>query len=249
MSNLSKAFKQNKALIAFIMAGDPSLSATEKLVLELEKSGADIIEIGIPFSDSIADGPVIVEAAGRAIKKGVSAADVLRLVKKIRKSSNIPIVLMTSYNIVFSYGTGKFMADCSRAGVDGLILPDLPIEKEMDLKGKGVDHIFLVAPNTSNDRIKKISKLSKGFIYLVSLTGTTGIRKELSSSVKENVKKIRKYSKTPIAVGFGISNPEQAREASKYADGVIVGSAIVKMVHEKISKVPMFVKGLKRAIS
>ncbi|MCX5749486.1 MAG: tryptophan synthase subunit alpha [Candidatus Saganbacteria bacterium] len=252
MSNISKAFKKGKALITFIMAGDPSLSKTETLVPELEKSGADIIEIGIPFSDSIADGPTITEAAERAIRKGTNAAKVIRAVKKIRKKTQIPIVLMTSYNIVFSYGIEKFINDSSKAGVDGLILPDLPIEGAKDIskkaQQKGVDLIFLVAPNSAPERIRMAARHSRGFIYMMSLTGTTGERKQLSGEIGAVIKKIRKYTNKPIAVGFGISTPQQAGLVSKHADGVIVGSAIVKLIHENIKKVPKFIAELKKAI-
>lgn len=234
MSRIENAFKGKKALITFIMAGDPSLAATEKAVLELEKAGADIVEIGIPFSDSIADGPVIVDAAQRAIKRGVSAKGCIKLVSKLRKNTSIPIVFMTSYNIPFSYGTEKFLKDCSKAGVDGLILPDLPFEeaKAVSLSAKkyGIDLIMLVAPNTPDTRAKKLAGMSRGFIYLISITGVTGARKTLSSSIGENVRRIRKYTDKSIAVGFGISTPDQAGHAAKYADGVIVGSAIVKMI-------------------
>jgi len=251
MGKISGVFKNNKALIAFIMAGDPSLAATEKAVHELEKSGADIIEIGIPFSDSVADGPVIVNAAQRAIKKGVSAKDCMGLVSRLRKKTDIPIVFMTSYNIPFSYGTEKFLKDCSKAGVNGLILPDLPFEEakafSSSAKNKGVDLIFLIAPNTPDARAKKLAALSQGFIYLVSLTGVTGIRASLSSSIGESVKRIRIFTRKPIAVGFGISNADQAASAAKYADGVIVGSAIVRLISAKRS-VGEFVLGLKRSI-
>ncbi len=255
MSRISGAFKNGKALITFIMAGDPSLSFTEKLVLELEKSGADIVEIGIPFSDSIADGPVIVEAASRAIKRGIGngergmgAAGSISLVKRLRKKTSLPIIFMTSCNIVFSYGVKKFMAEASNAGADGLILPDLPPEEAGEVRteaGKrGLDMIFLVAPNTPESRVKMAVKASSGFIYLVSTTGTTGVRAKLSDSIKGSVRKIRKYSDKPIAVGFGISTPAHAKEASGYADGVIVGSALIK----NLKNAGRFVSSLKKAI-
>ncbi len=252
MSRIKNAFKARKALITFIMAGDPSLAATEKAVNELEKGGADIIEIGIPFSDSVADGPVIVNAAQRAIKKGVSAKDCIKLVSRLRKKTDIPIVFMTSYNIPFFYGAEKFLKDCSKAGVNGLILPDLPFEEakafSSSAKNKGIDLIFLIAPNTPDARAKKLAALSHGFIYLISLTGVTGIRTSLSSSIGESVKRIRRFSSKPIAVGFGISNADQAASAAKYADGVIVGSAIVRLISAK-NPVWKFVLGLKKSIS
>lgn len=252
MSRIKTAFKGKKALITFLMAGDPSLAATEKAVLELEKAGADIVEIGIPFSDSIADGPVIVDAAQRAIKRGVSAKGCIKLVSKLRKNTSIPIVFMTSYNIPFSYGTEKFLKDCSKAGVDGLILPDLPFEEakavSSSAKKHGIDLIFLIAPNTSDERAKRLAKLSRGFIYLISLTGVTGARKALSLGVGENVKRIKGYTDKPVAVGFGISTPEQAKHAAKHADGIIVGSAIVKIIGSHTKSLSKFVSSLKNNI-
>ncbi|MFH1709780.1 MAG: tryptophan synthase subunit alpha, partial [bacterium] len=225
MSRIAGAFKKNKALIIFIMAGDPSLARTEQLVYEIEKAGADIIELGIPFSDSIADGTTIQGAALRSLKQGVSASDVIKLASKIRKRSKIPLILMTSFNIVFSYGLDKFAKDSISAGVDGLILPDLPLEEGAVVKKNGLDLIFLVAPNSSDERIKLAAERSSGFIYVLSLAGITGARKELHLDIRDVIAKLRKRTKTPIAVGFGISNAKQAAEASKLADGVIVGSA------------------------
>ena len=229
------------------MAGDPSLARTEKLVYEIEKAGADIIELGIPFSDSIADGPTIQEAALRALKNNVSAADAIKLVKKIRKNSSIPLIFMTSYNIVFSYGADKFAKDAAAAGADGLILPDLPIEEAESMKKHGMDVILLVAPNSSEERIKLAAKNSSGFIYLISLTGTTGARASMDLDIKGVISSIRRTSKTPIAIGFGISNPAQAAAAAKLADGVIVGSAIIDVISKK-GKAGKFIKSLKKAI-
>ena len=263
MSDISIKFSElkkqsRKALIIFIEAGDPNLAATEKLVYEIEKSGADIIELGIPFSDSIADGPTIQEAANRALVKNVSADDIFSLVSKIRKKSDVPIALMTSFNIVFKYGISKFIEKASRSKVDGLIVPDLPVEESQELvksaKNKGIDVIFLVAPNSSNDRIKKISDASSGFIYLMSLTGITGARERLAAGIKETVSKIKKYSDKPVAVGFGISKPSQVKEISQVAVGVIVGSAIVDIVAKNVKskslvkKVGTFVKSLSKAL-
>lgn len=252
MSNLSRIFKSKKPLITFITAGDPDLKTTENIVYQLEKSGADIVELGIPFSDSIADGHTIVESANRAISKHVDAKQILVLVKKIRKKTNIPIVFMTSYNILFKYGPKKFIDDASAAKVDGLILPDLTPEEAGDLlsyaKTKGVDIIFLIAPNTDEKRIETIAKISQGFIYLVSVTGITGVRREFPPNIQECIKKIRKYTKKPIALGFGISNPSQAHKAASVADGVIVGSALVNLIHQDLSKLDKFVYSLKEAI-
>ncbi|MFC1559813.1 tryptophan synthase subunit alpha [Candidatus Margulisiibacteriota bacterium] len=264
MSDISKKFAQlkkegNKALVIFIEAGDPSLAVTEKLVYEIEKSGADIIELGIPFSDSIADGPTIQAAANRALAKNTSAKDILALVSKMRKRSSVPIVLMTSFNIVFKYGVSKFVEDAARSKVSGFIVPDLPPEEAGELtklaKQKGIDVIFLVAPNTPNDRIKKIADASSGFIYLISITGITGARESVSSGVAGAVSRIRKATDKPIAVGFGISKASQVRDISKVSDGVIVGSAVVNIIAKNgksktlPKKVGAFVKSLKKGLS
>ncbi len=247
MSRISEAFKNNKALIVFIMAGDPSLAKTEQLVYEIEKAGADIIELGIPFSDSIADGVTIQGAAIRSLKQGVSAGDVIKLASKIRKRSKIPLIFMTSYNILVSYGVDKFAKDAASAGVDGLIIPDLPLEEAGAVKKNGLDLIFLVAPNSTDERIKLAAKTSTGFIYVVSITGITGARKELQMDVQGVIAKLRKQTKTPVAVGFGISTPKQAAEASKLADGIIVGSAVIDVISKKPKQAGKFVAGMKKA--
>ena len=253
MSNISKVFKTTKPLIAFIMAGYPSLNATEKLAIEIAKAGADILEIGIPFSDSVADGPIIVDAAVRAIKNGTSAGSVFRAVKKIRQKTGIPIVFMTSYNILTSYGLKKFVDASYAAGVSGFIIPDLPLEESSQLaklaQGKDIDLIFLLAPNSGQSRIKAVSAASTGFIYLMSITGITGVRKSFSCSIKKTISNIRRFTNKPIAIGFGISNPAQAKEAAKIGDGVIVGSAIVKEAAKSIKGAAKLVKDLKKAIS
>ena len=248
MSNISSVFKKNnKALIVFIMAGDPSLAKTEQLVYQIEKAGADIIELGIPFSDSIADGVTIQGAATRALNKGTTAADAIKLVKKIRKRSSIPLIFMTSFNILMSYGLNKFVKDSASAGIDGLIIPDLPIDEADSIKKNGLDLIFLVSPNSSDEHIKMITKKSSGFIYAVSIAGITGARKDLHLQVKTAVQKVKKLTKTPVAIGFGISNPKQAKEASKLADGIIVGSAVIDVIAKK-KNVGRFVANLKKAI-
>lgn len=260
MSRISDKFNElkeqnKKALIAFITAGDPSLKITAELVLELERAGADIVELGVPFSDPLADGPTIQASHLRALKNDVSLDGVFKLVKKLRTRSKIPVVLMLSYNIILRHGIGDFVRDSLKAGVDGVISPDLPWdEAEEFLKAaKGIDTILLVAPTSTDERAKSIAEASRGFIYLISLTGITGARKSLSEDVQANVQRIRKYSKTPIAVGFGISSPAQISEISRYADGVIVGSAIVRVVENNlgkrdiVKKVGNFVRSLRRA--
>ena len=227
MSRINNIFKKRKALITFITAGDPSLAATEKLIYQLEESGADIIELGIPFSDPLADGPVIQASHHRALKKGVSLADVFKLVAKVRKKTQVPICFMLSYNLVLKYGVGEFYKEAARVGVDGAIIPDLPPEESR------VANIYLVAPTSTEKRIKLAARKSSGFIYLISVTGITGKRDKLAENLKPLIRKIRKYSKLPVAVGFGISKPAQAAAVAKIADGVIVGSAIVDLIAKR----------------
>jgi len=255
-SRISSKFEElkksgEKALITFITAGDPGLKETEKLVHALEKAGADIIELGVPFSDPLADGPTIQASHVRALRKNVSVDDVLRLVSRLRKKSEVPIALMISYNLIVRYGLKKFMEDSRRAGVDGIISPDLAVDESSGLTGaaNGIDTIFLAAPTSTDERLGTIAEKSSGFIYLISLLGITGERKSLSSAVGENVKRLRAFTDKPIAVGFGVSSPAQAREASRSADGVIVGSAIVKLIEKKASlkSIGKFVSGLKKA--
>lgn len=260
MSRIEKKFhdlkiKKEKALIAYIMAGDPSLQETEGLIIELEKAGVDLIELGVPFSDPLADGPTIQKAAARALNNGTSLKDILSMVKRVRKGTNIPLILMSYYNPIFKYGEKQFVSDAIKAGIDGVIVPDLPPEEASDLIGfsreKGLDTIFLLAPTSGDDRINKICRSSTGFIYYVSLTGVTGAREGIAKDIGKMVKEIKSHTKIPVAVGFGISKPEQAKEVASFADGVIVGSAIVKVIEDNIGKTTMqkkvhdFVKSLK----
>jgi len=229
-----------KAFIAFITAGYPNLAATEKLVLELEKKGADIIELGVPFSDPLADGPMIQEASNYSLKKGTTLPKILDLVKKLRKNTDIPICLMTYYNPIFCFGEKRFVDKAIACGVDGVIIPDLIPEEAKDFiqysNKKGLANICFVAPTSSNNRIKMISKIDKGFIYYVSLTGVTGSRKSLSADLKANLAKIKKITSKPVCVGFGISNAQQVKEVGKICDGVIIGSAIVTKIKENIGR-------------
>jgi tryptophan synthase alpha chain len=250
MSRISDVFKGRKALITYITAGDPSLAATEQLVYKLEKAGADIVELGIPFSDPLADGPVIQASHQRALKKNVSLADVFKLVDKIRKKSNIPLCFMLAYNLIVQYGEQKFYDDCGRFGVDGVIVPDLPPEEGPGTRVQGpVENIYLVAPTSTEQRIKLAAERSSGFVYLVSVAGITGKRQGLSSDLGALVAKVKRFSKLPVAIGFGISTPAQAKEAAQAADGVIVGSAIVDLIGKgKVKSVPKFVAALRRAL-
>ena len=239
MNRIKKTFNRlkkskKKAFIAYITAGYPSLSATEKIVLELERAGVDIIEIGVPFSDPMADGLTIQKSSERSLKSGTTLKKILKVVNNIRKRSGIPLVLMSYLNPVYSYGMKEFVRDAVRCGVDGVIFPDLPPEEaaefEKPIKGKEFYIIFLASPTSTPGRIKLIAKHSKGFIYYVSLTGVTGARDYLSPSISRNIKRIKRITNKPVCVGFGISNEEQARKISRIADGVIVGSAIVKVI-------------------
>jgi tryptophan synthase alpha chain len=250
MSKLSETFSKRKALITFITAGDPSLSVTEKLIYDFEKSGADVIELGIPFSDPLADGPVIQASHLRALKKDVSLGEVFKLVDKVRKKTQIPICFMLSYNLILKYGLENFYEQAEKSGVNGVIVPDLPPEESRDVgRGAGVDTIYLVAPTSTDERIKLVAEKASGFVYLISITGITGKREKLAEDLKNLVSRIRRYSKLPVAVGFGISKPSHAAEVAKVADGVIVGSAIVDLIAKKqIKAVSKFVSSLRKAI-
>jgi tryptophan synthase alpha chain len=264
MSRIKNTFnrlrkKNETALIPYIMAGDPDLATTRTLIVEMEKAGCDIIELGAPFSDPLADGPTIQKAAIRSLKNHTSIADVLGLVADVRTTSTIPLILMTYYNLIFKYGEERFVHDAVSAGLDGTILPDLPPEEAGTLiplaKREGLDSIFLLAPTSTDDRIKLVSKVSQGFIYYVSLTGVTGSKLSSQTSIKDALQKIKTVTDKPVAVGFGISTPDQAAQvALSGADGVIVGSALVKVVEENIgnpdltAKVASAVKALKQGV-
>ena len=264
MTRIEKCFQvlgeQNqKALVAFITAGDPDLKTTQRLILVIEKNGADIIEIGVPFTDPLADGPVILQSALRSLKKGTSLAKILQMVRGVRTESQIPIVLMSSYNPIFVYGDQKFVDDSVEAGVDGVIVPDLPPEEGTVLsdyaKEKGLDVIYLLAPTSTKKRIDIITGQSSGFIYYISLTGITGMRSALADDLVQKIKSIRQSVALPLLIGFGISGPEQAAEAAKISDGVIVGSAIIKLIESNTesvareSAVGSFISSLKQAIT
>jgi len=238
--------KGQKALITFITAGDPTLELTYELVLELEKSGADIIELGVPFSDPLADGPVIQAASERALKNGTNLVKVLNLVKTLRQTTQVPIALLSYYNPIYKYGVARFVKDAGDVGVDGVIIPDLPPEEASELKyvseSKNLSVIFLLAPTSTPARIRLISHASTGFIYYVSLTGITGVRKNLETTLEESIRQIRLITNKPIAVGFGISTKEHVQTITKIANATIVGSAIVNLIgkHGKDSKLVEF---------
>lgn len=225
-----------KAFIPYITAGDPTLSITEQLVLEFDKAGADIVEFGVPYTDPLADGPVNQESALRALKHHVNLADILALVQKIRTRSEIPILLFTYYNPVLAFGVDRLAEEAAEAGVDGVLCVDLPPEEAEEYEaafGKhGLSTVFLLAPTSTGERIDLVTKHSRGFIYYVSRTGTTGERDTIEADVKDMVAAIKQKTDAPVAVGFGISTPEQAKQVAGYGDGVVVGSAIVRMIGE-----------------
>lgn len=228
--------KDEKAFIAYISAGDPNLSATVDLALALEKAGTDILELGIPFSDPLADGTVNQLAAQRALAAGATVSGVLDCVRQIRARSQIPIVLYTYLNPIFQFGFEGFHAEAAKVGVDGLLILDLPPEEEIEPSPDGPVHIRLVAPTTPSDRIDQICAKAAGFIYYVSREGVTGVQSTVASTMGARVSEIRQHTKLPIAVGFGISTPEQAREVGQIADGVVVGSAIVQKISENAAQ-------------
>ena len=245
MSNIHKAFENGKAFIVFLTAGDPNLEKTETYILEMVKAGADLIEIGIPFSDPIAEGKVIEAANMRALKAGVTLPKIFDMVTSVRKIIQTPLVFLTYLNPIFSFGYEKFFTKCNEVGINGIIIPDLPFEEQMEVlpyaKANYVDVITLITP-TSDDRIAHISKDATGFIYLVSSMGVTGVRDEIKTDLQSIINSIRLHSKTPIAVGFGVSTPEQVKNISNLSDGVIVGSAIVKIIEQygENAKEPLF---------
>lgn len=228
------AKRREKAFIPFIVAGDPDLDGAAKIVIELEHAGADVIELGVPFSDPIADGIVIQEAAQRALEKGVSLHAVIDSVGRMRQRTQTPLLLFTYYNPVMAYGIDAFAADAALVGVDGVLCVDLPPEEAREYKDRldahGLATVFLVAPTSPDERIALIAAQSTGFIYYVSRTGVTGVRQDVEETTRAMVAKIKKCSDKPVAVGFGVSTPDQAREIAAYADGVIVGSAIVSLI-------------------
>lgn len=255
MSNIRKAFENGKAFIPFITSGDPSLEVTEQLVYAMEEAGADLIELGIPFSDPTAEGPVIQGANIRALAGGVTTDKIFDMVRKIRKNTSIPMVFMTYANVVFSYGTERFVKTAAEIGMDGIILPDVPYEEKEEFDDiclkYGLDFISLIAP-TSHDRITRIAKDAHGFVYCVSSMGVTGVRKEITTDLKGMVSLVRGAADVPCAIGFGISTPEQAKKMAEVSDGAIVGSAIVKIC-EKYGKdcvpyVKEYVKSMKSAL-
>lgn len=255
MSKIQSAFDHGKAFIPFITCGDPDLETTKALVKAMADAGADLIELGIPFSDPTAEGPVIQEANLRALTAGVTTDKIFDMVRSLRKSISIPLVFMTYANVVFSYGTARFVQNAAQAGMDGLILPDVPFEERGEFapacEKYGMDFISLIAP-TSRERIARIAGEARGFVYCVSSLGVTGVRGGISADVSSMVEEVRAVSGVPTAVGFGISTPEQAEAMARISDGVIVGSAIVKLIaqhgKEAVPHVAEYVRAMKAAV-
>ncbi len=263
MGQIEKKFeslrdRKEKALIVYLTAGDPSLEITKKLIFGLEKAEVDILEIGVPFSDPTADGPVIQAASQRALKAGTTLEGVLDLVTEVRKVSGIPIMLFGYFNPIFAYGVKKFAHAACEAGVDGVLVVDLPYEEAKELRiytdAVGIDFISLIAPTTDSERLSKIAAEATGFLYYISITGITGTAAPKIENIKTEVEKIRKITRLPIAVGFGISKPQQAREIGRFADGIVIGSAVVCLIDENknncdlVKIVSGYVSGIKKAL-
>ena len=256
MSNIKTAFDHGKAFIGFVTGGDPNLSISEELIVAMAEAGADLIEIGIPFSDPIAEGPVIQAANERALHAGCTTDKLFDMINRVRKKVSVPMVFLTYLNPIYTYGTSRFMKRCRETGIDGVIVPDLPYEEKEELapacETYQVDLISLIAP-TSKERIHKIAKDAKGFLYCVSSLGVTGVRNNISTDLKQMITMAKEVNQLPCAIGFGISTPKQARSMAMLADGVIVGSAIVKLVEqygvESVGPVSSYVKEMKNAIS
>lgn len=256
MSNVKKAFENGKAFIAFITCGDPNLETTAAAVRAAAENGADLIELGIPFSDPTAEGPVIQGANLRALNGGITTDKIFSFVRELRGDVTVPMVFMTYANVVFSYGAERFISACKEIGIDGLILPDLPFEEKEEFqpicKQYGIALISLIAP-TSENRVAMIAKEAEGFIYLVSSLGVTGTRSEITTDLTSIVKVIRENSNIPCAIGFGISTPEQAKKMAAISDGAIVGSAIIKLLEKHGKDAPRYigeyVKKMKSALT
>ena len=256
MIKIQDAFKNGKAFIPFIVAGDPNLAATEKFIIAMANAGADLIEIGIPFSDPVAEGQVIQAASKKALDAGTTTDKLFEMVSHVRAKVNIPLVFMTYVNPIFVYGKDKFFAKCKEVGICGVIVPDVPFEEKDELlpyaNAHEVEVVSLIAP-TSENRIETIAKEAQGFIYCVSSLGTTGVRSEIKTDVKHIVDTIRQYTNIPVAIGFGISTPEQAQKMANISDGAIVGSAIIKIVDKHGSNAEQYIydyiKKMKQAIN
>ena len=255
MSKIHEAFENGKAFIAFVTGGDPDLDTTKKIIKEMEKAGADLIEIGIPFSDPIAEGPIIQEANERALANGCTTDKLFDALKDIKDEVSVPLVFLTYINPIYAYDVDKFLDRCNECGIQGLIIPDLPYEEKDEIadecKNHDVDIISLIAP-ASHDRIKMIAKEATGFIYCVSSLGVTGVRSDINTDLGGMIKLVRETTDVPCAFGFGIATPEQTEYVAKYSDGAIAGSAIVKIVakygKDCLPYINEYVKSMKEAV-
>ena len=256
MINIADAFRNGKAFIPFFTCGDPDLETTAKLVRAAQENGADLIELGIPFSDPTAEGPVIQEASTRALAAGTTTDKIFELVRDLRRDVSVPLVFMTYANLVYSYGTERFLARSAEVGVQGLILPDVPFEEKAEFapacRAHGLELISLIAP-TSEARIGRIAREAEGFVYCVSSLGVTGVRAEITTDIGAMVRLVKAERDVPCAVGFGVSTPAQARQMAQSADGVIVGSAIMKLVaahgRDSVPVVAEYIRSMKDAIT
>jgi tryptophan synthase alpha chain len=256
MSHIAEVFadRKRKALVAYVTAGYPDVETTLKVGPELIRAGADIIELGIPFSDPLADGVTIQRASFKALENGITTRTCLEMARQLREQIHTPLVFMSYFNPLFQYGLERFCRDCGRAGVDGLIIPDLPPEEGTPLEkiaaNHGIDVIYLLAPTSTDERKRLVAEHSRGFVYLVSVTGVTGARKQLPADLSQFIKKVRKVTDKPLCVGFGITTPEQARRVTRLADGVIVGSRLIQLMEEDSSlrSTVRLVKEMRQAI-
>ena len=256
MNRIEAVFKnsKNKALIPYVTVGYPDVETTLKVVPLLAKNGADIIELGIPFSDPLADGVTIQRASFQALQHGVTTETCLEIAGQLRQQVDVPLVFMSYYNPLFKYGLDKFCNDCARAGIDGLIIPDLPPEEGSGLEklaqNNTIDVIYLLAPTSTKERIRLVVEHSSGFIYLVSVTGVTGARQELPKSLSRFISRVRKFTDKPLCVGFGITTPEQARQVTRVADGVIIGSRLIQLIEQDptLKQAGELIKHMKQAI-
>jgi len=246
-----------KALMVYLTAGDPNLEHTKEIILALDATGADVVEVGVPFSDPTADGPIIHAASQRALQNGVTLSDILDMIESLRKVSEIPIVLFGYYNPIFTYGNEQFAKRAKEVGVDGILVVVLPLEESTELRQytdrSGIDFISLIAATTSTDRIRRISTDATGFLYYISITGVTGTARPQVADIKRDAERIRKITALPLAVDFGISTPQQAREIAPYVDGIVIGSAFVRLIEENRDRADMirivsdYVKKIKRS--
>jgi len=250
--------KHQKALVVYLTAGDPDLATTESLIIALADAGVDVVEIGVPFSDPTADGPVIQAASQRALRQGATLEGILGMIESLRRSTDIPVVLFGYYNPIFSFGGERFAVRAKEAGVDGILVVDLPPEESRELRrhtdAAGLDFISLIAPTTSNERIAKIVKQATGFLYYISITGVTGTAQPVIADIRADVERVRRAATLPLVVGFGISTPPQAREIASCADGVVIGSAFVRLIQEGsgndlINAASKYISDIKKALS